>query len=108
MTLPKEDFTVRVGPFTYAVKYSKLAATAGDVCGQTQHQELTILIDPSMAKEQQDQTFLHEVTHACCYVSGLSDRIECAKLKEEEIVRQISMTLYQVMNDNPGIFYETP
>lgn len=107
MTLPKKNFTIKVGPFTYQVKYSLEIAEEGQAFGSTHNNEQMIFLDPNKPIQKIEQTFLHEVLHACSFMNGLAYRFEDKegrKPTEEDVVREMSMSLYQVMKDNPSIF----
>lgn len=101
MKIPKKPFKIKVGPFYYNVRYSKDVADEGSVYASTHNNDQVIIIDPQRPLQKQQQSFLHEIFHACMFVSGLTYR---GKLTEEEVCRDISMVLYQVIQDNPKIF----
>jgi len=106
MKLPATDFTVKVGPFVYEVIYSDNVAEEGQVFGSTHNNEQKIFLDPRKKKQKQEQAFIHEVLHACTFVNGLVYRLgdKEDRVPEEDIVRETSMTLYQVIKDNPEVF----
>lgn len=108
MVLPSKNFKVKVGPFFYLVRYSKEIAEEGQSFGSTHNNNQWIFLDPDKSKEKIEHTFLHELIHACMFVNGLTYRFDKKDLdkrpSEEDVVRELSMTLYQVIKDNPRIF----
>lgn len=106
MKLPKANFKVKIGPFTYDVMYSEDVTEEGDCFGSCHHDRQKIYLGPQYNKDITEQTFIHEILHCCVYVSGLTHRIETSTNKptEEELVRPMSMYLFQIMKDNPEIF----
>lgn len=107
MTLPKKNFIVKIGPFRYQVIYSEEVADEAEVFACCNNNKQLIYLDPDKPLQKIQQSFLHEVCHACMFVNGLSYRFgdkDSPKPSEEDIAREMSMTLYQVMSDNPLIF----
>lgn len=106
MKIPKENFVIKVGPFEYKVKYSDDVADEGNVFGSTHNNDQVIFLDPKRPWQKVEQTFIHELLHACTFVSGLMYRFEDKEQKptEEDVCRELSMTLFQVFIDNPNIF----
>lgn len=106
MTLPEKDFKIKIGPFWYEVKYSHDIAAEGEVYGSTHSSDQKIFIDPDRPLQKREQTFVHEVFHACNFVNGMCYRFDEKEKKpsEEEVVRAMSMVFYQVLLDNPKIF----
>lgn len=106
MKIPEKDFKIKVGPFIYNVIYSKDVALEGGCYGSNHNRTQRIFLEPGNSKERTEETFLHEVIHSFTANNGLWHRFEeKEKLpNEEEVVRQISMSLYQFILDNPEIF----
>lgn len=108
MNLPKSNFKIKVGPFIYQVKYSVDVANEGSIFGSCHNNEQIIFLDPNKPKQKIEQTFIHELLHACMFVNGLCYRFDkdesSSKPNEEDIARDMSMTLYQVFIDNPTVF----
>ena len=105
MKLPKKDFEVKIGPFVYEVKYSQGVSDEGECFGSTHNNRQVIYLQPDLKRQKTEQTFIHEIMHACDWVSGLLYRYDSAsKPTEEEVVREMSMVFYQVLTDNPKIF----
>ncbi len=106
MKLPESNFTVKVGPFVYEVIYSSEIADESSVFGSTHNNDQKIFLDPQRKKQKQEQTFIHEILHACMFVNGLCYRLGDKEdtVSEEDIIRETSVTLYQVLKDNPEVF----
>jgi len=105
MQIPNNDFDVKVGPFTYRVVYNQSVSDESASWGSIHHHNLRIFINPEIALQRQLQTFLHELIHAICSVSGLRGRFNTdSPPDEEEVAHAISMLLYQVIQDNPTLF----
>jgi hypothetical protein len=108
MKLPKQNFKLKVGPFEYEVKYSSDIAAEGECFGSTHNNDQNIFLDPNRKLQKIEQTFIHELLHACAFVNGLTyrwDEKDSVKHPDEEdMVREMSITLYQVIKDNPKIF----
>ena len=51
-----------------------------------------IEINDKIHKTRQDQTLVHELTHAMFFEAGLED--------EEDLVNRLGLILYQVLKDN--------
>jgi len=109
MNLPDRDFNVKIGPFIYEVIYSDDISQESNVFGSTHSNQQKIFIQKSELKRQKrEQTFLHELLHACHFINGLTYRFESkdkeALPNEEDVCRDDSTVLYQVIQDNPEIF----
>lgn len=106
MKIPLKNFKVKVGAFEYEVIYSKDTANEGDAFGSTHNGDQKIFLDPTLKKQKIEQTFLHEVMHACTFVNGIVYRFaeEDKMPSEEEVIKALSMTLYGVIKDNPKLF----
>lgn len=106
MKVPTKDFTLRIGPFDYDVIYSEEVANEENCFGSTHNNEQKIFLEPKRKRQKIEQTLIHEVLHACAFVSGLSYRFgrKDEAPSEEDVVRELSMVFYQVMKDNPKVF----
>ena len=72
MNIPSKNFTVKIGAYIYEVEYSDDIASEGRVFGSTHNHTQKIFLDPKMKDQKRDNTFLHELLHACMFVNGLS------------------------------------
>lgn len=108
MTLPKENFTIKVGPYTYSVEYNTDIAHGTDTLGSCHKDTLKIFLDPRLHPLVLEETFLHEALHALCSVSNLDINLEDGDTKrdvgEEELVSRLSTVLFQFIIDNPELF----
>lgn len=106
MNLPDKNFKVKVGPFIYEVLYSEGLAEEGKYFGCSYDNEQKIILDPNKPEQKIKQTLVHELMHACNFVNGLTYRFDDKNNlpSEEDVIRELSMTFYQVMIDNPRIF----
>jgi hypothetical protein len=106
MNIPKK---IKIGPFWYSVELSQdITRASGDAFGSIHHASNKIFIDPNACEQQKEETFIHEVLHACVFITGLSHRFN-AKTKdetptEEQTVTELSTVLYGVFLDNPDVF----
>ena len=105
MTIPK---IVKVGPYVYDVISDENVANEGACFGSTHNDHLKIFIDPNKPEQKQKQTFVHELLHACMFVAGLTYRFQdddkSRRPTEEDVCRDLSTVLYQVVMDNPEVF----
>lgn len=96
---------IKVGPFEYSVKFDKVVANEGSVFGTTHNNDQLIVLDPDKPDQKIDQTLVHELLHACMFISGLTYRFtDKEPVSEEDVCRELSIVLYQVLKDNPGVF----
>jgi hypothetical protein len=102
MKLPNK---IKVGPFLYTIEHSSDIAAEGNCYGSTHHNSHKIFIDPKVTEVQQRQTLIHEIMHVCVFINGLTYRLEKdQKVTEEDLIREMSMTFFQVMEDNKEFF----
>lgn len=59
----------------------------------------TIEIDSSMCETKKEQTFVHEVLHACFNEAGFEEQ-------DEDMINRVGIVLYQVLKDNHLYFGE--
>ncbi len=108
MKIPDKDFEVKVGPYTYEVKYSTEIANEGSCFGSTHNNDQKIFIDPNRKQQKKYVAFLHELFHAIHFVNGITYRLDSKEREglptEEDFCREDATTLYQVIVDNPLIF----
>lgn len=107
MQLPKDSFTVKVGPFVYEVIYSVDVSEQSNSYGSVNHGTFKIFIDSSKPLQRQEESFVHEIIHAIFSVSGLGDRVEEGMkhpAQEEEITRVLGTWWYQFIQDNSSLF----
>jgi len=71
----------------------KLEALDGDM-GRCNHRERSIIIDPDQAADEMEDTFLHELLHACL---GMELREFIGAKREELIVEVLTGRLLSVL-----------
>lgn len=102
MPLPNK---LKIGPYTYRVSQDRTEmlercrTEATDLLGHIDHRHLTILIEPTQAETQKQDSLLHEALHAICEMTGLS--AEWGEEREEATVRRLSPALLALLRDNP-------
>jgi hypothetical protein len=91
MILPKK---VKILGRTFSVEYKDFseAIHSSIDCGNTTYYKQQIQLDNAAHREYQEMALLHEITHAI-------DNALSLELGEKNI-RQLGMSLYQVLNDN--------
>lgn len=108
MKIPTENFSIKIGPLSYEVIYSKDVTWEQDSYGTTHNAHEKIFLSPDYSQQKREVTFLHEVMHACFEVGGLNHRFGVKTIEQmptdEDVVRDLAMVFYGVMKDNPTIF----
>lgn len=61
--------------------------------GMVNYAKSVIELDNDMSQTKKEQTFIHEVLHACFTESGFEKQ-------DEDMINRVSITLYQVLKDN--------
>lgn len=97
MKIPDE---IKIGGATYQV-ITEDHLIDDDVYkwGSTDVGQKIIRLTTDISIQAIKQTFIHELTHAIMYESGLDDY-----WSNEQIVNQTSLVLYQVINENHEVF----
>lgn len=92
--LPK---SLKIGYKTYQVREMTHAEHMEDkALGECKHDEGVIVVSLERGdKQEQSNTLLHEVLHACYKVANIQDEDE-----EERIVHAMTNVLLQVLKDN--------
>ncbi|MGE5163042.1 MAG: hypothetical protein ACM3IH_03325 [Sphingobacteriales bacterium] len=90
--------SVRVGPFD--ISLTTLTGEERDKClGMFSEHQMSIMLRETFASDQQEaETLLHEVIHACFAVAAIQD-----KDSHERTVSMLSTCMAQVIRDNPGL-----
>jgi hypothetical protein len=60
---------------------------------ETLIQAVNIELDLSLCRTRKEQTFVHELLHACFKEAGYDEQ-------DEEMIDRVSTVLYQVLKDN--------
>lgn len=96
---------IDVGPFRYTITADELSrhraqeASQTILLGQTDHNELTIVLSEKMPDGVARETLMHELLHVVNEVTGL--RSKWGNAKEERIVRRLSPVLLELLQRNP-------
>lgn len=97
MKIPKK---VKLGGYTYSVKYKKGLEIDGDKCmGCIQLTDQNILIDPDYSQQTQEKAFIHELVHAIAYTHGVK-----WGSKDEEFTDKVANGIHALINQNKGMF----
>lgn len=96
--------TIRIGPYTYRIKYVKrLQSDDKDALnGQICLAEGIIKIERALPEDHQHATLMHEVLHGVFYVAGIGAEAD-HEVGDEELITRISPILYDTLQRNPGI-----
>ena len=97
--MPKNN-KVKLGYKEYEiVKKPEVIDLPNECYGKIDYDKETIEISNKYSQKQQNATFLHELVH------GIFEKLDLDDLRRnEQIVNQVSSTLYEVILDNPHIF----
>ena len=86
---------MKIGGMVYDIEFKELEADEGVQLGWCKRAQALLEINNHNINEQlQQQTLIHEMTHAIFYEAGLD--LE----NEEDIVNRVALVLYQVLKDN--------
>ncbi|MEK3821383.1 ImmA/IrrE family metallo-endopeptidase [Cytobacillus sp. FSL W8-0315] len=91
---------VKVAGIEYQVKEVEGNLEKFNNLGQINYFKGIIEIDDSMAADRKEQTFVHELLHACFKEAGFDEQ-------DEDMIDRVSAILYQVMKDNQLHFGKT-
>ena len=98
--------TIWVGAFPYSVVYDKAKIDAKSVeqrahlLGSSNHHDLIITLDDSVAEQVIRDTLLHEILHCTWATSGLTEMVD---LTEEQIAAAVAPQLVYVFRANPEL-----
>ncbi len=86
---------IKVGGIVYDVEFKELEADQGVQLGWCKRAQTLIEVNNhNISKQLQQQTLIHEMTHAILFEAGLE--LE----NEEDAVNRIALVLHQVLKDN--------
>ena len=99
--------SVVVGPYRYAIHVEHEAMErirrsdgSGDGhIGSSNHHQLKITVDGSLATTMVADTLLHEIVHCCYRVSGVG----VGKMTEEEAIEHLTPILLDTLRRNPAV-----
>lgn len=89
MKIPKK---LKVGGLVYKIKEVDVVDGSTENWGYCNRKDLIIEIRKDMAKERKEETFLHELLHACDHQGDFFVSIET--------LNNFNYILYQVLKDN--------
>jgi hypothetical protein len=99
---------IRIGAFTYKViweehvleldRYGKEDPEQETLSARADHMTLEIHVSTSLVLAVQRKSLLHEVIHACNWITGHDDAVN-----EEEFVRALAFPMLDVLRDNPQL-----
>lgn len=103
----KAPATVKIGSRTYDVVIDKNAINACAATGaagfgqygECNHEQLVMTVDPEQADIMVRETVFHEILHACCNITGLSE--ELGEKTEESVVLRLSPVIIAFLLENP-------
>ena len=106
MKLPKEDFKIKIAPYTFEVKHVKeIRKKDGKLANaRLSHRKQTISLTKDLTEQAAMKSFLHEGLHSLLFLSGLKRTLKSAGVDEEDFVSRLSYHLLGLIVDNPHIF----
>ncbi|WP_077616759.1 ImmA/IrrE family metallo-endopeptidase [Caenibacillus caldisaponilyticus] len=88
--IPKK---VKVAGIDYEIREVEGILERFSTLGQINYHKGIIELDSSLCQTRKEQTFIHELLHACFREAGYEEQ-------EEEMIDRVSSVLYQVLKDN--------
>ena len=86
---------IKIGGIVYDVELKELEVEQGVQLGWCKRTQTLIEVNNhNISKQLQQQTLIHEMTHAILFEAGLE--LE----NEEDVVNRIALVLHQVLKDN--------
>jgi hypothetical protein len=89
---------IKVGGIYYDVEYKELVSESNAQLGWCRYDKARIEINNTVNEQVQEQTLIHELTHAMFNEAGID--IE----NEEDVVNKLGLILHQVLQDNDFSF----
>lgn len=92
MDIPK---SIKVGGINYKVELVDFLTHdgVGTKWGECDYQHSVIKIWNGLSAEKQEQTFIHELTHAIAHEAGIDDQ-------DEDLINRFALVAYQVIKEN--------
>jgi len=90
----KIPIKIKVGGIIYQIKMVDYLPTeeAGSKWGECDYQRGIIRIWKGLSREKQEQTFVHELTHAIAHEAGIDNQ-------DEDIINRFALVAYMVIKD---------
>ena len=97
MNIPE---SIKVGGINYKVEFVEHIPNeeTGIQIGECDYLQATIKILDSLCVEKQEQTFIHELTHAIANEAGIEEQ-------DEDLINRFALVAYQVVKDLPSTKY---
>ena len=97
--------SIKIGAKKYAVRVVKKGL--GSDYGDFNPEKHLIRINANSKYEEQVETLLHEILHACCAFAGVAEN---ETLTEEQFVSRVTPILHSVLKENElvSLRYEVP
>ena len=94
---------IQVGPMCYSLAVNQAAINAinPELQGRTTHRNQSIVLAEGIGPDQEADTVLHELLHACLSVSGAANKVSDGL--QEELVAAITPLLLDVLRRNPQL-----
>lgn len=89
---------IKVGGIYYDVEYKELLSESDVQLGWCRYDKARIEINNTVNKQVQEQTLIHELTHAIVREAGIDDEVD------EDNINKIGLILHQVLKDNDFSF----
>lgn len=89
---------IKVGGIYYDVEYKELLSESDTQLGWCRYDKARIEINNTVNEQVQEQTLIHELTHAIVREAGIDDEID------EDNINKIGLILHQVLRDNDFSF----
>lgn len=98
----KPPKTVQVGPHPYRIKFDDTRCNDIECRGQTDADQLQIILNSKLPTSMVRETVLHELLHACLDVQGVNvgDKPLLDDDEHERLVRGLSPILLDVLRRN--------
>lgn len=96
---------LKIGTSLWTIIYSKNLVEDGDL-GKQYRDQHELHIAEHQCEDEKEDSFLHEVLHACCRFAGIPNNVK-HKLTEEEFIERLTPVLHMVLRDN-GFWTHSP
>lgn len=88
---------IKVAGINYDVREAEGILERFSTLGQINYNKGIIELDSSLCQTRKEQTFVHELLHACFKEAGYGEY-------DEEVIERVANVLYQVLKDNHFTF----
>jgi len=91
---------IKIGVRNYDFKWQdEIIEFGGELYGKHNSRDLTITLASKFPQVQRNETFLHELIHAICFMNDLREIEE-----NEHWIQLLATGLLMVIKDNPNLF----